>query len=103
VLRREIDILSRPVVTEEAEEPAVEEIVEEPPPATEPVEEKMEEVNGVPTEDQETQVKNEEEEMGKEDDLDDEEGLFSREFDLMDPNIGYQSESMGFDSWMTNM
>lgn len=74
----------------EAEAPV--EIVEDPAPE---VEEKMEEVNGVSNGDEQEEMKNEEM-MEKEDDMDDEEGLFSSSFnELMDPD-----NSMTFDSWM---
>ena len=85
--------MSRPAVTEP--EPPLEEMVEEPP---EPVEEKMEEVNDVPNGEEAVEEAKNEEIVDKEDDMDDEEGLFSREFDLMDGN-GFQPD-MGFDSWM---
>ena len=92
MLRREIDILSRPAVTEP--EPPLEEMVEEPP---EQVEENMEANDASNGEEVLEEVKNEEM-VDKEDDMDDEEGLFSSEFDLMDGN-GFQPD-MGFDSWM---
>jgi len=85
--------LSRPAVTEP--EPPLEEMAEEPP---ELVEEKMEEVNDVPNGEEAVEEAKNEEIIDKEDDMDDEEGLFSREFDLMDGN-GFQPD-MGFDSWM---
>jgi len=76
-------------------EPPLEEMAEEPP---ELVEEKMEEVNDVPNGEEAVEEAKNEEIIDKEDDMDDEEGLFSREFDLMDGN-GFQPD-MGFDSWM---
>ena len=85
--------MSRPAVTEP--EPPLEEMAEEPP---ELVEEKMEEVNDVPNGEEAVEEAKNEEIIDKEDDMDDEEGLFSREFDLMDGN-GFQPD-MGFDSWM---
>ena len=85
--------MSRPAVTEP--EPPLEEMAEEPP---ELVEEKMEEVNDVPNGEEAVEEAKNEEIIDKEDDMDDEEGLFSREFDLMDGN-GFQPD-MGYDSWM---
>jgi len=76
-------------------EAPLEEMVEEPP---ELVEAKVEEVNGVLNGEEAVEEVNNEEMVDKEDDMDDQEGLFSSEFDLMDGN-GFQPD-MGYDSWM---
>jgi hypothetical protein len=81
VLRKEIQLLTHPVPVEEPEKP--EEIVE---PEPELQEEIMQEVNGVTNGDTGEQVKVEEEEA-KEEEISDEDGLFSSEFD----NV-YQNE-----------
>jgi hypothetical protein len=99
VLRREIDLLKQPIA---ASEPEKEEEVIEPEPVVE--DEKMEEVNGVTNGEVEEQAKAEE--VDKEEEMsDDDDGLFSSEFDnLMDPNE-FQSE-MGFSEnleWMNSV
>jgi hypothetical protein len=99
VLRREIELAKHPIAAAEPEK--VEEVVE---PEAVVQDEKMEEVNGVNNETEGEQVKLEEE-GEKEEEMSDDEGLFTSEFDnLMDPN-GFQSE-IGFGenlNWMNDV
>jgi hypothetical protein len=103
VLRREIELLKNP--PKEPEPEKEEEVMEITEPAVE--EETVEQVNGVGNgEAQGDEAKVEETEMAKEEDeISDEDGLFSSEFDnLMDPS-GFQTD-MGFGDtmdWMNNV